>query len=76
MLFNEVNVVLGISRELIEGGAGRDVFSPSGEISVDSLTSAKVLNSGGERTLKNFTIKHVVSGDFDCRDSGKDIKLG
>jgi len=71
-----VNVVLGVSGELIERGAGRDVLSPSRELGVNSFASSEVFDSGGERSFEHLAIKHVVGGDLDVGDSRKDIKLG
>lgn len=71
-----MNVVLGVSGELIERGAGRDVLSPSRELSVNSFASSEVFDSGGERSFEHLAIEHVVGGDLDVGDSRKNIKLG
>lgn len=71
-----MDVVLRVSGELVEGGAGGDIFSPSGEVGVDGLASGEVLNSSGHGALKFLSVEFVVGSDLDVGDSGKDIKFG
>jgi len=76
LFFDEVDVVLGVSGELVERSASGDVFSPSGEVLVDGLASCEVIDNRGERSFKFLSIELVVGGDLDGGDAGKDIKLG
>ena len=74
-LLDEVDVILGLARQVIEAAAAGDVLLPTGNLDVLGLSvieDALVLGDGGVRDA----IALVGGADLDGVEAAEDIELG
>ena len=76
LLLDELDVVLGVSRQVFKAGDFGDVFTPAWEIGVNWSAAGKHVHVRGERANKLLTIEFVVSRNTQSLDARKHVKLG